>query len=247
MEEIIFLKNKKASLWESNPHLAFGIYLIFYLILLFGSIVVTAFGNIPGIVLVVWLILMTIMFLVLIIHLNQVENMSKSTAFIKKNDKLYSIQLLYTKEIETKTSKTNVIYAPSGTVLQGATLPNNIEVAANVQSHEQEVRDRRKNAESFIIALDDILDYLKQKPEKYKVLANSKRSRLDNVFKYNIENNGMVYIGTKKASYNFLILNNPRVTKQSKRNFVIEFYNENNELCTAKFTNCFGNIIEEIT
>lgn len=62
MEEMIFLKNKKTSLWESNPHLAFGIYLIFYLILFFGSIVVTAFGNIPGIVLVVWLILMTIMF-----------------------------------------------------------------------------------------------------------------------------------------------------------------------------------------
>lgn len=247
MEEKIFLKNKKASLWESNPHLAIGIYIIFYSILLFGSIILSAFGNIPGIVLVVWLILMTIMFFVLIIHLNQVENMSKSTAFIKRNDKLYSIQLLYSNEIETKTSKTNYTYAPSGTLLQAATLPKNIEVAANVQSHEQEVRDRRKNAESFIIALDDILDYLKQKPEKYELLPNSKRSRLDNIFRYNIENNGMVHIGTKKAMYNFLILNNPRVAKQSKRNFLIEFYNENNELCAAKFTNCFGNIIEEIT
>lgn len=37
------------------------------------------------------------------------------------------------------------------------------------------------------------------------------------------------------------------ILEQSKRNFVIEFYNENNELCKAKFSNCFGNIIEEIT
>ena len=96
------------------------------------------------------------------------------------------------------------------------------------------------------MALDDILGYLKINPKKYHLLPDSKRSRLDNLFMYNVENNGLVDIETKNAKYKFLILNNPEIVNQNKKHFTINFYNEKNELCTAKFSNCYGNIVDGI-
>lgn len=63
---------------------------------------------------------------------------------------------------------------------------------------------------------------------------------------YNVENAGMKNIMTKNANYNFLILNNPRIVKENKKNFTIEFYNQKKELCSAKFSNCYDKLIENI-
>ena len=63
---------------------------------------------------------------------------------------------------------------------------------------------------------------------------------------YNIENAGMPTVITENAYYNFLILNNPKIINENKKNFTIGFYNEENELCNAKFSNCFDNIINVI-
>lgn len=135
---------------------------------------------------------------------------------------------------------------PSGTILQAATLRNNIEVARNVQAYEKEVRERRNNLLSFGVALDDILAHLKKHPDKYYVLPNEKRLKLDNLFVYNLENNGLVWIETNNATYKFLILNKPKIIEENKKNFTIGFYNEKNEFCSVKFSNCFGNLIDEI-
>ena len=202
--------------------------------------------EIPEFLIAIWLIFISIYLIVKVVLVNQSRNMSASTAFIERDGVLYAIQLLYTKkELGTETSR-NVIYMPTGTILQAASLKNNFDVAKDVQAHEKEVRERRKNIVSFSIALDDILKYLDEKPKAYSVLPNSKRSKLDNLFMYNVENAGMKNIMTKNANYNFLILNNPRIVKENKKNFTIEFYNQKKELCSAKFSNCYDKLIENI-
>lgn len=250
MEDKIYVKKEESSVkdgvWEINPALGFGLYIMLYLIIFFGSIFLFVFIGIPTFLLAMWLIFISIYLIVKTVLVNQSRNMSASTAFIERDGILYAIQLLYTKkELGTETSR-NMIYMPTGTILQAATLKNNFDVAKDVQAHEKEVRERRKNIVSFSIALDDILKYLDEKPKAYSVLPNSKRSKLDNLFMYNIENGGMKNIITKNASYNFLILNNPKVTNENKKNFTIEFYNQNNEICSAKFSNCYDKLIENI-
>lgn len=246
MEDKIYVKTKYDGIWEKNATLGFGLYLILYLIIFFCSIFLSIFFNIPGFILAVWLIFISVFLIVKSLIVNQSRNMSKSTAFIERDGKLYAVQLLYTrKSLGTETTR-DIVYMPSGTIFQAATLNNNTKVAIDVQAHEKEVRERRNNFISFSIGLDDILQHLSKHPNDYKVLPNNKRTKLDNLFMYNIENAGMPTIITKNANYNFLILNNPKIINENKKNFTISFNNEKNELCSAKFSNCFDKIVNDI-
>lgn len=246
MEDKIYIKTKYDGIWEKNVTLGFALYLIVYLIIFFGSIFGFCFLNIPGFILAIWLVFISIFLIVKSVIINQSRNLSKSTAFIERDGKLYVIQLLYTrKSLETETNR-NIVYMPSGTKAQAATLYNNFKAAMNVQAHEKEVSERRNNCISFSIGLDDILQHLEKNPNDYKVLANNKRTKLDNLFMYDRENAGMPTIGTENAYYNFLILNNPKIINENKKNFTISFYNEKNELCNAKFSNCFDKIVKDI-
>lgn len=246
MNDEIYLKTENGGIWEKNPHLAYALYTLVGTIIFFTFVFIMS-SFIPITLLV---IVSFILFLIILVYLammmNQRHNMSKSTAFIKRDGKLYAIQLLYTnKALGTETTR-NMVYTPSGSVLQAATFDNNSKVASDVQAHEKELKKRREKAESFVMALDDILKHLENNPKDYQVLSNDKRSKLDNLFRYNVENNGLINIETDNALYMFLILNNPKIIDENKKNFTIRFYNEKNELCNAKFSNCFGNIIKEI-
>ncbi|MBD5106465.1 MAG: hypothetical protein HDT41_05750 [Lachnospiraceae bacterium] len=249
MNDEVYLKTETGGLWEKNTRLAFAIYTFIGIIIFFTFLLAIPLF-IPTIPITLWSVVIFILFLIILVYLtvklNQRHNMSKSTAFIKRDGKLYAIQLLYTKEkLGTETSR-NMIYMPSGTALQSTTLDNNFKVATDVLAYEKDIRERREKAESFVIALDDILEHLSNKPEEYHLLSDNKRTKLDNLFRYHVENNGLAYIETKNSTYNFLILDNPEIMNRNKNNFTIAFHNEKNEKCTAKFTNCYGNIMEEI-
>lgn len=252
MKEKIYVKTKHDGLWEDNPHLAFAIYIIVYIIALAISIFVYAWflSFLPIFVYSWFLSFFVILFIFsmiflgyMVIKVNQSKNMSKSTAFIEKDGKLFVIQLMYQKHNNNK-SQTFIHVADP--VIQAATLKHNIDVAINVQEAEREVRNRRKNIESFKIGLNSVLEYLEKKPEAYHVIPNYKRTFLDNILIYNLENAGLATIIMPDANYNFLILNNPKLLKENTKNFTISFYNEKNELCNAVFTNCYGDIINVI-
>lgn len=98
MEDKIYAKTKDDGIWEKNPHLGFGLYMIVYLVVFFGSIFGFAFLSIPGFVLTIWLITISIYLIAKSILVNLSKNMSKSTAFIERDGNLYAIQLLYTKK-----------------------------------------------------------------------------------------------------------------------------------------------------
>lgn len=243
MKDIIYTKTTKDNLWTNNPHIAFSLMIFPITILFIASIFIIP----PLLGFLIWIefFLVLIVPTVLTLKLNQRYNMSKSTAFIKRNNILYVVQLLYTKKDLGKAYK-NTIYAPSGSILEAATLDNNIKAAEYVQTHEKEIRERRKNINNFSLGLTDILTYLAEKPKRYSVIPNEKRSKIDNIFMYDLENNGMCDISTKNAEYKFLILKNPKIINKNKKTFTVSFDNEKGEYCTAKFTNCFDGIIEEI-
>lgn len=119
-------------------------------------------------------------------------------------------------------------------------------MANDVQAHESEGRSRRCKPTSFSAGLDDILMYLNKHPKQYKARPDHKKSKVDFLFMYNIQNAGMTTVSTKNANYNFLILNRPKVVEDNKRYFKIRFLNQQNEICTSKFTNCYEHLIDDI-
>ena len=154
----VFLKTKNDGLWENSPTISFAIYLLIYLILFFGSMFLFIFNNVPGIILTIWLILLTVGLVGMSVYLNETRNLSKSTGFVKRDGMLYLIKLGYDSEVNN-----NMIYTPSGSIAQTVTLEHNVKVAGQVQQAEKEVRDRRENPQAYIDILDYKLNISKQK------------------------------------------------------------------------------------
>jgi len=115
-----------------------------------------------------------------------------------RKGQLYVVQLFYThKKLGTETDR-RMIHAPAGSAEQIASLPNNIEVANDVQAHEREVRARRNDPASFIEALDDILLFLTKNPDVYYAIPDSERTSLRKA----LEKLGMVYDHSSSYSKN---------------------------------------------
>lgn len=249
MNDKIYFKTRYDGIYESSPNVAFAIQVCISILIYFPAQFALAylFRSISmNFVIIVGFLLYLTVNVTLMMMLNSSRNMSKSTAFINRDGKLYAIQLLYTnKDLGTETNRTP-LYMPAGTLAQAATLSNNAKVAQNVQAHEHEVRQRRNNVVSFSIGLDDILHYIENNPEVYHARCDKELSKADFIFKYNIQNQGMATIVTPNATYNFLILNSPKIVKETKKYFVVTFKNEQNQICTSKFTNCYDHLIEDI-
>lgn len=240
MMDKIYYKSQEGTLWQKSPHMAFAILILAGMAVYFWFVFYvcgwlrlnTVWST------VVSFLIFIVLIVVLAIKYNQRHNMSKSTAFVKRDGKLYAIQLLYTRQDIGLKETDEVYYGDSGGTL-------NFDIADNVMKLEDEVRSRREKIEEFSAALDDILCYLEEKPKKYSLRPDSKRSKMDRWF-YNAENNGLASIATKRANYNFAILNEPKIEKETDKYFIVRFLNEQKEPCTAKFTNCYGDIIKDI-
>ena len=158
LNDKVFLKTKNDGLWENSPIIAVAIYMLIYLILFFGSMFLFTFNDIPGVILAIWLILLTVGLVGISVYLNETRNMSKSTGFVKREGILYLIKLGYDSEVNN-----NMVYTPSGSIAQAVTLEHNIKAAGQVQQAEKEVRDRRENPQAYIDILDYKLNISKQK------------------------------------------------------------------------------------
>jgi len=56
----------------------------------------------------------------------------------------------------------------------------------------------------------------------------------------------MPAICTEKSTYKILILNNPKIIKENKKNFIISFHTRDNMIYNAEFSNCYDKLIEYI-
>ena len=165
MEQDVKVYTKKYieedQLWEENPHIAFLLYLAVYLILFFGGMFGLIFCGIHGFLLALYLIALTAGLVFVVIHENNMKNISKSIAFIKKNGELYLIKLGYMVDYQ--------VYAKTDEERRAA-------VASQVQKGEIMVRNLRKKPEYFASALD-IIHKTGQLPEcvvEYLKMGNPK-------------------------------------------------------------------------
>lgn len=258
MEDRIYLKTRNDGLWEKNATKGTAVYMIVGTVLFLASINILvpierflehklgSSDRLFDFITIVWALSGIFGIAAICILTNQSRNISKSTGFILRKGQLYVVQLFYTnKKLGTETDR-RMIHAPAGSAEQIASLPNNIEVANDVQAHEREVRARRNDPASFIEALDDILLFLAKNPDVYYAIPDSERTSLDKIFKTNLQNAAPFTINTENAKYGFFKLNNPRVVEENKKYFILNFDNEYGDVCTAKFTNCFGSLVDDI-
>ncbi|MCD8096615.1 MAG: hypothetical protein LUE31_00940 [Lachnospiraceae bacterium] len=150
----IYLKEYKRGdqIWERSPHLAFAIYTVVTLLLFFGGMFGLIFVDCPAPLLAIYLIGIWVVCIALAVYRNEMCNLSKSTAFVERDGVLFSIKLGYAREINYQT-----MGSIRDIVLMGATDAHNAAVAAQVQSAEKEVRERRKYAEAYCSALESYL------------------------------------------------------------------------------------------
>lgn len=145
MEQDVKVYTKKYieedQLWEENPHIAFMLYLAVYLILFFGGMFGLIFCGIHGFLLALYLIGLTAGLVFVVIHENNMKNISKSIAFIKKNGVLYLLKLGYMVDYQ--------VYAKTDEERRAS-------VASQVQKGEIMVKNLREKPEYFASALDII-------------------------------------------------------------------------------------------
>lgn len=236
MKDTVFLKNdvKEDRLWEISPHIAFLPYLFLTILSVFGFIFVSGFTMTIESELVLNLYVMVGLFVpigvmtYLVVRRNYYSNLSKSIAFVKRDNMLYVIQLGY---LDTPSSA--IINDPSGNIAQIAALKDNFEVAKGVQDAEKEVRERRVKEEIYTLALDEILKEIQKKPKKYY----RKKERGETKFYGSLHVKGVI---------GFLILEEPRIERETKGYLWISYKDRHGERTKIKFRNAYGKMKEEI-
>jgi hypothetical protein len=210
MNETIYIKTRYDGLWEENPTLGCIIYGLLFFIPLLGIEWLLSILSIPILFDIIIGLVYLILFILIIISIIQSKYVSKSTAFIKRNNQLYAIRIDSVDESNRKGSYD------------------------------------REEPLTYSQALNNILVYLANYPGEYQILSNFKRDEVDNIFSVAFNNNALCNIKIGQSRYGFLILNNPKVVKVTKKHFIMEFYNEYNNICVAKFSNCYTGLIENI-
>ena len=152
---------KEDQFWEETPHLAFLVFLAQYLVLFFGGIFLFIHWSVPGIWLALYLIALTAGLVFATVFENNMKNISKSIAFIKKNGELYLIKLGYMIDYQ--------VYVKTDEERRAS-------VASQVQKGEIMVKNLREKPEYFASALD-IIHKTGQLPEcvvEYCKMDNAK-------------------------------------------------------------------------
>lgn len=151
--DIVFMKKiiKKDKNWEKNPHLMFAIILIMSMILFFGLMFLLTEMNCPGIIMALILIGMWIPVGYYVLKANKEKNITKNGAFVLRNKVLYYIELGYDVNYQ-------VIGTPANIILGGLKFAHDVEIAKQVQENEAEIKEVRKHAETFVNALDRIIN-----------------------------------------------------------------------------------------
>lgn len=243
METKVFMKTKGNFLWEKYPALPFMIFIfgatfLFFAIMIVGTDYIVKY-NLPDLVYIPLVIIVIAVILgigvLLPVKLNNEKNISKSIAFIKKEDKWYAVKLMY------GMNETGVaVNMPHGSVGQLASLPHNIEVASNVQKKEREIKEARTKKEVYMKVLDEILSTLTCGSYETPIVA-----KLDK--KIDIFLNGYAFeemITQNNTLCGYLILDDLKLERETKKHFTVSF-NQNGKRLIMKFGNVYGGLLEE--
>ncbi len=240
----VFLKTKNEGIWETAPHAAFLPFMFagiggFFAFMILGFV---ALFVIDSKIFMYFSIALGVLFLIIVgvvipVKKNNENNISKSIGFIKRDNKWYAIKLMY-----DHNSAGVVLNAPSGTLLQVATLPHNINVASKIQDNEEYIRQARLIADNYSKALDGVLKSLKTQDYFEPVYAKAD-AKVDYILnKYCFKE---IYI-TKKKLCGYIVLNNLKIENIDDKFITISFTDETNTNRKMKFRNAYEGLIEEI-
>lgn len=236
-EDKVFLKTKKDGLWETNPHIAFTLFLIGGILLLGAVIFIFGFFPFNAFVIVISELIIMIGITLLSIKINNDRNISKSIAFIKRNNKWYAIKLMYDSSLAG-----DFIYMPSGSAGQVITNKHNANVASNIQNMEQQIKNIRTQKEAYINALDDVLLTLEKGEAKPHLYSNG-----DKKIDYLLNGYAFEEIHTiNNKLYGYLILNNLKIEKINQKYITISFDGDKGIRRIMKFRNVYDGLIDEM-
>lgn len=243
MNDIVCMKNKSGLFWGRHPYIMFtlsslvGTAFIFFMI--FSGVDEYIFVE-PVSILLFTIAAVTIYSM----HCNRAYHRSENMAFVVRDGVLYSIGLLYTSRPLGTEVEGGFVYTPSGSLAEIAALKHNLAVANDVQAHEREVMERGRKAQSYINALDEILDSMDVYP--YKTEPDESRSGFEKYMYQNFVNKKEFPKATKGDEYTFLILNNPEVIKVTRKKVVIRYTETTGEEGIATYSNCFDGLVDAI-
>ena len=245
--ETIYMKTKKEGLWEECPAVAclgyMAIGLILFFVLFFSpfcygiatenAIVVL----LEPIAMILGLFSLGYFSVYKIVQTNNEKNISKSIAFINRDNHWYAIKLMY-----NPAAAGTPLYMPSGSIAQAATMPTNIKVASNIQSMENEIRKQRQDTSVFSATLTDVLDAI-----YFGSAKEFNASKADKWIDMKVNKYAFQEISTQNGrTVGYIILNNVRVVKVTKKRITLEFENEKNETKQMQFHNCYGGLVGAI-
>lgn len=221
---IIYYDNKTDKTWEETPAIPFSCYMLSSIGLFFSLMFLDIDLETDPLLTIIGVLLMLGFSIVYTLYRNQKANISKNYGFIVRDKKLYLIALKY------ETNNSGVIYAPSGTVIQGATLPYNVNVAKNVQNMEQQIRQARKDETYYIDILNRNLKYLEENPN------------------YNLVKTfgGLYTIPTTSSVSSFLYLKDPKIVSDNNKKIVISYVDIDGIRKNKEFANKYDNLSQII-
>lgn len=140
-------------LWESKPHLAFALYFGITMILFFGGMIGFVFLGCPGWLLTFYLIGVCAGCVAVVVFHNEMCNMSKSIAFLKRDQEFYMIKLGYMNQIDYQTP-----INPLEIAVFGWKTSRDWAVAEQVMREEKGIRKRRENPKNYVRVLNQVLE-----------------------------------------------------------------------------------------
>lgn len=149
MEQKVILKKyiKSDQLWEKAPHLACMIDCIILMILFFGGMVSLTLLDVPDVLVWLYLICLVAAAVAFIVWTNKQRNLTKSTAFIKRDNILYMVKMGYIVDYQT-------VVNPLDAALFGWEDCHNMAIANQVQANEKMIREARQKATLYVEGLD---------------------------------------------------------------------------------------------
>ena len=243
MNDIVCMKNKSGLFWGRHPYIMFVLTSLVGAAFMFFMI----FSDIDSILIVNPIsttILPVAAVTIFSMHCNRAYHRTENMAFVVRDGVLYSIGLIYTNKPLGTEVEGGFVYTPSGSLLELAALKHNLSVANNVQTHEREVMERGRKAQSYIHALNEILDSLDVYP--YETYPDESRTGFGKYMYQNFVNKKEYIKATKGDEYNLLILNNPEVIKVTRKKVVIRYTETTGEEGIATYSNCFDGLVDAI-
>lgn len=171
---VVFMKKdiKSDKIWENHPTLLFSICTVIFVLIFLSLIFIIS----NGVILTITLVGIAALYIYWFFKNNDKRNVTKNGAFVLKDNVLYYVELGYDVNYQ-------VLGTPVDIVLGGVKFAHDSAVADQVIVGEERIKEARKHAETFVEALNKVLNNNTGKlvPEGIRTYCIMNDVKLENV------------------------------------------------------------------